>query len=75
MQNLSDVTTVELWSLLKTCNLPGKAWKVIVVISALSRAAVPYPSATQQASVHTLLEQPAAVKAGKKDPVLQILGS
>ena len=75
LQNLSDRTTVEFWSLLETRNLPGKAWKVIVLISALGRAAVPCPSATQQASVHMLLEQPAAVKAGKKDPVLQILGS
>ena len=55
--------------------LPGKTWKVTAVISALSRAAVPHPSDTQQASVHMLLEQPAAVKVGKKDPVLQILGS
>lgn len=82
-QNLSDVTVLELWSLLKACDYQGKTWTLscgqLCSISALSTVAATQPPPLSHMAGScacvpgTACTQLAGARVGKKDPVLQIL--
>lgn len=80
LADLSDVTMLEFWSLLKPCSFQWKTWTVSCnlfyqfQVLAQKRLHIPHFLAPWQAAVNVLLEKFARTRVGNKDPGLQILG-